>query len=325
MPDVNQPKASTGKVFSSSNESLASVGTSTQQINWSIAACIAARPRRSTNQILSDGPTAVVAGAEAMPEIFGVAGQATGAAAETLTTIAPLTVPLAPAMPVIGAGIGAGVGAFAGATYAKDLRSLLNYGDIPDKVALPLILSNDTPLQPIITTADTRQQALDHELQVGKGGHAYAGNEAYSLQCNAVESADLKTQDFGVMVVHITQNAGVQASAGALGQTLENIGRTLQLSQNLRDVGNDGYAECTEWINPGDDAGNFQGLLVLDQNGNGLIETRDLARTSIKHDSLPRLGCNRIRSRHAYAIQATGKTRPCLIRRQFMNLVVNSL
>ena len=38
---------------------------------------------------------------------------------------------------------------------------------------------------------NTRQQALDHELHIGKGGHAYAGNEAYSLQGNANESADL--------------------------------------------------------------------------------------------------------------------------------------
>jgi hypothetical protein len=37
MPDVNQPKVSTGKVFSSSNESLASVGTSTLQIIASYA------------------------------------------------------------------------------------------------------------------------------------------------------------------------------------------------------------------------------------------------------------------------------------------------
>ena len=88
---------------------------------------------------------------------------------------------------------------------------------------------------------DARQQALDHELHAGKGGHAYAGNEAYSLQGNAAESADFKTQDFGVLVVHISQhvaqNPGVQASAQALDQTLENIQKqALQLSETLRDM-----------------------------------------------------------------------------------------
>ncbi len=123
---------------------------------------------------------------------------------------------------------------------------------------------------------DARQQALDHELHAGIGGHAYAGNEAYSLQGNAAESADFKTQGFGVLVVHVSQHSGVQASAQALGQTLEHIGQTLQLSETLRDVENDGYAERTDWISATDGAGNLQGLLVLDQNGNGLIETRDI-------------------------------------------------
>jgi hypothetical protein len=127
---------------------------------------------------------------------------------------------------------------------------------------------------------NTRQQALDHELHIGKGGHAYAGNEAYSLQGNAAESADFKTQDFGVLVVHISphlaQNPGVQASAQALDQTLENIEQTLKLSETLRDVENDGYDERTEWVSATDDAGNFQGLLVLDYNSDGLIQTRDI-------------------------------------------------
>jgi hypothetical protein len=127
---------------------------------------------------------------------------------------------------------------------------------------------------------DARQHALDHELSIGKGGHAYAGNEAYSLQGNAAESADFKTQDFGVLVVHIapdiTQHPGVQASAQALGQTLAHIGQTLKLSETLRDIENDGYAERTDWISATDGAGNLQGLLVLDHNGNGLIETRDI-------------------------------------------------
>jgi len=65
--------------------------------------------------------------------------------------------------------------------------------------------------------AQASHQPIDHALTAGIGGHAYAGNEAYSLQGNATESADFKTQDFGVLVVHIAphiaQHAGVQASA----------------------------------------------------------------------------------------------------------------
>ena len=124
---------------------------------------------------------------------------------------------------------------------------------------------------------DARQQALDHELHAGKGGHAYAGNEAYSLQGNAAESADFKTQDFGVLVVHVSEHARVQASAQALDQTLENIQKqALQLSETLRDVEDDGYAERSDWISATDGAGNLQGLLVLDQNSDGLIQTRDI-------------------------------------------------
>ncbi|MFM6992383.1 MAG: cadherin-like domain-containing protein [Rhodoferax sp.] len=124
---------------------------------------------------------------------------------------------------------------------------------------------------------EARQQALDHELSSGKGGHAYAGNEAYSLQGNANESADFKTQDFGVLVVHITQHSGVQASLQGLDRTVEVLQQmALERSEILRDVENDGYAERTDWVAAADSAGNTQGLLVLDQNSDGLIETCDI-------------------------------------------------
>ncbi len=123
---------------------------------------------------------------------------------------------------------------------------------------------------------DTRQQALDQELTAGKGGRAYAGNEAYSLQGNATERADFKTQDFGVLVVHISQHEGVQASLQALGQTLGQVQQALHLSEIRRDVENDGYAERTDWVAATDSTGKLQGLLVLDHNGNGLVETRDI-------------------------------------------------
>jgi len=129
--------------------------------------------------------------------------------------------------------------------------------------------------------AQASHHPIDHALTAGKGVHAYAGNQAYSLQGNAAETADFKTQDFGVLVVHIAphlaQNPGVQASAQALNQTLEHIHQqALQRSETLRDVENDGYAERTDWISATDGAGNLQGLLVLDHDSNGLIETRDI-------------------------------------------------
>lgn len=90
MPDTTQPKVSTGNVFSFSNGALSSVvGTGTLQTNVDIAASAAARPRIGTTEILSDGPSAVVAGVEAgaskavtsLPSTAAIAGRiAPGAA-----------------------------------------------------------------------------------------------------------------------------------------------------------------------------------------------------------------------------------------------------
>ena len=64
-------------------------------------------------------------------------------------------------------------------------------------------------------------------------------------------------------VVFVGDNPAVQSHASAL-------------SQVLRDIENDSYFEKTEWIAAKDGAGNAQGLLVLDFDQNGLIETRDI-------------------------------------------------
>ena len=100
-------------------------------------------------------------------------------------------------------------------------------------------------------------------LTAGIGGQAVAGTEAYAIQGSASESADFKSQSFGALVVHVGDNPAVQA-------------HTTALSEVLRDIENDSYVEKTEWVAAKDSAGNAQGLLILDFNQNGLIETRDI-------------------------------------------------
>jgi hypothetical protein len=47
-------------------------------------------------------------------------------------------------------------------------------------------------------------------------------------------------------------------------------------SDLYRDTEGDGYYEKTQWVSATDAQGHVQGLLVLDYNGNGQIETRDI-------------------------------------------------
>jgi hypothetical protein len=92
---------------------------------------------------------------------------------------------------------------------------------------------------------------------------AHAGETAVSVLGNAVESADFMTQSFGALVVHVHDDPHVQAA-----QT--------QLSDVLRDVEGDGYFEKSQWVSATDAHGNLQGMLTIDFNGNGQIETRDI-------------------------------------------------
>jgi hypothetical protein len=111
------------------------------------------------------------------------------------------------------------------------------------------------------------QEARAHAA-AGAGGHANHGNQAFALQGNAVESADFKTQSFGALIVH-AQSA--QSTSG-INDTLNQI-KTLQV---LRDVEQDSYLEKTEWVSGTDANGQPQGILVLDFNGDGQFETRDI-------------------------------------------------
>jgi hypothetical protein len=111
------------------------------------------------------------------------------------------------------------------------------------------------------------QEQIQRELSAGIGGQATAGNEAYALQGNATESADFKSQSFGALVVHINADPQVQGHADKLQMTLVNV---------LRDADSDGYLEATQSVAAFDAQGHAQGVLMLDMNGNELIETRDV-------------------------------------------------
>jgi hypothetical protein len=105
-------------------------------------------------------------------------------------------------------------------------------------------------------------EALAH-ARAGMGGHAGAGNQAFALQGNAVESADFKTQSFGALVIH------AQAHGDGVNNTLNQI-KTLQVITN---ADQDSYLEQSDWVSGTDEQGNPQGVLVLDFNGDGQIET----------------------------------------------------
>lgn len=124
------------------------------------------------------------------------------------------------------------------------------------------------------------QGEIAAQLGARAGGHAYHGNQAYALEGNATESADFMTQSFGALVVHLNTDAvqaSVQALQGLQDQQAEHAEQTaVQTSTLYRDTEGDGYYEKTEWVSATDVNGNLQGLLVIDYNGNGQIETRDI-------------------------------------------------
>ena len=113
-------------------------------------------------------------------------------------------------------------------------------------------------------------EQIDREVHAGLGGKTDGSIQAIALQGNAAQSSDLLSQSFGVLVVHVAQHSGVQASIEDLHSTL------LRTQEILKDVDNDGYLEKTEWVSATDDQANLQATLVLDRNQNGMIETGDI-------------------------------------------------
>nr|WP_315490383.1 tandem-95 repeat protein [uncultured Rhodoferax sp.] len=88
-----------------------------------------------------------------------------------------------------------------------------------------------------------------------------------------VESADHKTISYGALVVHLG-TPGAQQAINAL-QTSNNT-TPAATSTALSDTDGDGFFEQTQWVAGQDSQGNVQGMLVLDSNNNGLIETADI-------------------------------------------------
>lgn len=132
-----------------------------------------------------------------------------------------------------------------------------------------------------LLTQGAGQGEIEAQLGAGAGGHAYHGNQAYAIEGNATESADFKTQSFGALVVHL--GAGVVASDAVLASTqalqalqAQHAEQKVATSELYRDTEGDGYYEKTQWVSATDANGHVQGLLVLDYNGNGQIETRDI-------------------------------------------------
>lgn len=200
-----------GSVFSFHDGSLSlAAHAGSTGVNTTILKTAMPRPRAGTGEVLSDGPSAVLAGvekgsastaigipsaaliagriapgaalvggvndainvgqhvvhgagAEAMTEGLGVAGQAGGAVAGAemgLWLLTPFAVVLGPAAPPIGAFLGGVGGAFVGAQGAKSIGAYLTGGDTPDKLGPPLTLPNDTALAPTVTTSNGSQYSL---------------------------------------------------------------------------------------------------------------------------------------------------------------------
>ncbi|MEO8120220.1 MAG: hypothetical protein ABI606_13005, partial [Rhodoferax sp.] len=122
---------------------------------------------------------------------------------------------------------------------------------------------------------------INATLGADAGGHAAAGNQAYAIQGHATESADFKTQSFGALVVHlgsdIANTDAVQAGTQALQQLQDQqTEQRVATSDLYRDTEGDGYYEKTRWVSAKDAHGKVQCVLVLDYNGTGQIETRDI-------------------------------------------------
>ncbi len=105
-------------------------------------------------------------------------------------------------------------------------------------------------------------------------GHtAQEGTQAFALQGNAVESADFKTQSFGALVVKIDAVLdAVQHHADRVQATAQDIAST----HILKNTDSDAYLETTQWVSATDAQGKLQGILVIDHNNNGQIETSDI-------------------------------------------------
>ncbi len=102
---------------------------------------------------------------------------------------------------------------------------------------------------------------------------------AVGIQGQALESADHKTQTVSALVLRL-DTPEAQAHISALAQLKPNPAgpdtAAQATSEVYRDVDGDGFLESTQWVSTLDAQGNAQGMLVLDANANGQIETADI-------------------------------------------------
>ncbi|WP_158236151.1 S-layer family protein [Limnohabitans sp. JirII-31] len=109
----------------------------------------------------------------------------------------------------------------------------------------------------INTQSDIHEQQLQGADTTVLEANALIQLRSSAVYGDASQSADFKSQTYGALLVH---------ARGEVASTIE----------LLRDVDGDGYLEKTQLFSAKDFSGNLQALLVLDFNGNGLIETRDI-------------------------------------------------
>ena len=102
----------------------------------------------------------------------------------------------------------------------------------------------------------------------------HTGQSLEQVQNHAAASADGKTQSYGAMVVHVQGNAALDGAIESVAATQNTA--NAQGSGIYRNVDGDPYLEHTQWVSATDANGNAQGLLVLDLNGNGVVETGDM-------------------------------------------------
>ncbi|MBC7917988.1 MAG: hypothetical protein H7Y28_09280, partial [Rhodoferax sp.] len=98
------------------------------------------------------------------------------------------------------------------------------------------------------------------------------GTTVDAIQNQATQSADGKSQSYGAMVVHVQGNADLDEAIQQVASTQQTAGDSVV----YRNADGDAYLEKTQWVDATDAHGNAQGLLVLDLNANGVVETGDI-------------------------------------------------
>ena len=116
--------------------------------------------------------------------------------------------------------------------------------------------------------------ALDQDQSGGGAPAQKMGHSLLDLMQGMVQAINERTQSYGAMVVHVQGNAALDGAIESVAATQNTA--NAQGSGIYRNVDGDPYLEHTQWVSATDANGNAQGLLVLDLNGNGVVETGDM-------------------------------------------------